>query len=72
MKDLKMKAQIQSVESVTMHFAMKSSELMSKDTVIQPSLLREVSRKKEIRKMYIEGVLSKRWWKYLLNTDLQI
>ena len=34
MKDLKMKAQVQSVESVTLHFAMKSSELMCKDTVI--------------------------------------
>lgn len=72
MKDLKMKAQVQSVESVTMHFAMKSSELMSKDTVIPTFSTQRRLQKKEVQKMYIKNVLSKRWWKHLLNTDVQI
>lgn len=55
-----------------MHFAMKSSELMSKGTVI-PTFLLEKTQKKEAQKMYIENVISKRWWKHLkLNTDFQI
>lgn len=56
MKGLKMKAQIQSVEYVTVLFAVKSTELiMSKDTVTPTSAQGSLKKKKkEVQKMYIE------------------